>query len=97
MEIRPAAERDARPLVIIQPFGPIMFAYDLRGTEVAAVPEGLLKPFSTAEGLGAFWGFCRSCKGVFSKGGTKICHDDHGRDSLEFLVLSVEFGRSLAT
>jgi hypothetical protein len=41
-------KRDARPLVILQPFGPVMFVYDLLDTEGAPVPETLLKPFDTA-------------------------------------------------
>lgn len=40
-------KRDARPLVILQPFGPVMFVYDILDTEGAAVPEALVKPFNT--------------------------------------------------
>lgn len=40
-------KRDARPLVILQPFGPVMFVYDLQDTEGAPMPDGLLKPFKT--------------------------------------------------
>jgi len=53
------------------------------GTGASMIPaKGKQTDCSAEEGLGAIWGFCRSCKGVFSKGGTKICYDDHGRDSL---------------
>ncbi len=40
-------KRNARPLVILQPFGPVMFLFDLEDTEGAPVPESLIKPFKT--------------------------------------------------
>jgi hypothetical protein len=46
-------KRDARPLVILQPFGPVMFLYDLPDTEGEPVPEALLNPFNTSGELPA--------------------------------------------
>jgi hypothetical protein len=40
-------KRGTRSLVILQPFGPVMFVYDLQDTEGAPVPDALLKPFNT--------------------------------------------------
>jgi hypothetical protein len=40
-------KREARPMVILQPFGPVMFVYDLQDTEGPPVPEVVLKPFKT--------------------------------------------------
>ena len=46
-QFRRKPKRDARPLVILQPFGPVMFVYDIQDTEGASVPEYVLKPFDT--------------------------------------------------
>lgn len=35
----------ARPLVILRPFGPVAFVFELNDTEGAPFPEALLKPF----------------------------------------------------
>lgn len=40
-------QRKARPLVILQPFGPVMFLYDLKETEGDPVPDDLAHPFKT--------------------------------------------------
>ena len=37
-------DQNARPLVILAPMAPIRFVFDIRGTEGAPVPSGLLKP-----------------------------------------------------
>lgn len=48
---------DARPLVILWPFCPVVFVYDLADTEGKAVPEELLRPFKTDGTLpGEVWG-----------------------------------------
>ena len=36
---------DVRPLLILQPFGPVMFLYDIKDTEGKATPEEIEKPF----------------------------------------------------
>lgn len=36
-------KQDARPLVILQPFGPVNFVYDIQDTEGEPVPEGVFK------------------------------------------------------
>lgn len=57
-------KRNARPLVILQPFGPVMFLYDLLETEGDPVPDSVLKPFDT-EGclhLRIFENTIRNCK-----------------------------------
>jgi hypothetical protein len=51
-------KRDARPLVILQPFGPVRFVYDLEETEGKPVPDYVLKPFDTKGKLP---------KGIFEK------------------------------
>jgi hypothetical protein len=48
---RPLA--DARPLVILWPFAPVVFVYDLRHTEGEPVPEEALRPFKTEGKLDA--------------------------------------------
>lgn len=40
-------KRDARPLMILQPFGPVMFVYDVLDTEGRPLPDNLIKPFDT--------------------------------------------------
>jgi hypothetical protein len=40
-------KRNARPLVILQPFGPVMFLYDILDTEGDQVPDYVMKPFDT--------------------------------------------------
>lgn len=40
-------KREARPLLILQPFGPVMFLYELADTEGNDVPAELLHPFQT--------------------------------------------------
>lgn len=45
---------DARPLVILQPFGPINFVYDIQDTEGRDVPEGVLK-FEASGELPHWW------------------------------------------
>jgi hypothetical protein len=44
---RRTVKPDARPLVILIPFGPLSFVYDLADTEGPATPRGLLRPFET--------------------------------------------------
>lgn len=39
--------RNARPIIILQPFGPVMFLYDIEDTEGDVVPDLALKPFDT--------------------------------------------------
>lgn len=39
--------RQARPLLILQPFGPVMFLYDISDTEGDEVPVEILRPFKT--------------------------------------------------
>lgn len=41
----------ARPLVILIPFGPVSFVYDIADTEGAPVPEELTNPFKTTGDL----------------------------------------------
>lgn len=36
---------DARPLVMLRPFGPVMFVFDIADTEGKAAPPDLMKPF----------------------------------------------------
>ncbi|MBZ5857555.1 hypothetical protein [Flavihumibacter profundi] len=38
---------DARPMLILVPFGPIEFVYDIADTEGAPIPEALINPFNT--------------------------------------------------
>lgn len=38
---------NARPLVILQPFGPVMFVYDVADTDGGPVPDAVLHPFRT--------------------------------------------------
>ncbi|WP_066303988.1 hypothetical protein [Bacillus sp. FJAT-29814] len=40
-------KEDARPLVILQPFGPVMFLYDVMDTVGRNIPEEILRPFKT--------------------------------------------------
>lgn len=40
-------KRNARPLVILQPFGPVMFLYDILDTEGDQAPDYVMKPFDT--------------------------------------------------
>jgi hypothetical protein len=40
-------KEDARPLVILQPFGPVMFLYDVMDTVGMIIPEEILRPFKT--------------------------------------------------
>lgn len=40
-------KRKARPLVMLKPFGPVMFVYDLKETEGNPVPDDLAHPFKT--------------------------------------------------
>ena len=40
-------KRNARPLVILQPFGPVLFVLDIQDTEGEPVPESVLNPFHT--------------------------------------------------
>ncbi|MFC1731112.1 ImmA/IrrE family metallo-endopeptidase [candidate division KSB1 bacterium] len=40
-------KRNARPLVILQPFGPVMFVYDVLDTEGDPLPDYVIKPFNT--------------------------------------------------
>jgi hypothetical protein len=42
---------NARPLVILVPFGPINLVYDIADTEGEPVPDALIHPFSTAGNL----------------------------------------------
>lgn len=40
-------KRDARPLVILVPFGPVSFVYDISETDGRPIPQGALRPFET--------------------------------------------------
>lgn len=40
-------KRNARPLLILKPFGPVMFLYDILDTEGDHVPDYVIKPFDT--------------------------------------------------
>lgn len=42
---------DARPLIMLQPMGPIMLAYDVEDTEGPPLPWDLLEPFAVEGGL----------------------------------------------
>ena len=42
---------NARPLVILIPFGPVNFVYDIADTEGADIPDYLINPFSTTGNL----------------------------------------------
>lgn len=44
--IRPGA----RPLIMLQPMGPVMFVYDVSDTEGAALPDEIEKPFEARSG-----------------------------------------------
>lgn len=48
-EFNRRVKNDARPLVMLQPKGPIMFAFDIEDTigDDEAIPDQLLKPFKT--------------------------------------------------
>lgn len=41
----------SRPLVILIPFGPVEFVYDIKDTEGEDIPEELLNPFKTEGGV----------------------------------------------
>lgn len=56
--------RRAKPLVILQPFGPVMFLYDVKDTEGEPFPQSLLKPFDTQGTISpyTFAMLARNCK-----------------------------------
>ncbi len=47
-------KQDARPLVILQPFGPVNFVFDVQDTEGKPMPDGVLK-FETSGDLPHWW------------------------------------------
>jgi hypothetical protein len=66
---------DARPVVILKPFGPVMFLYDLRDTEGDPLPDAIMRPFDT-EGLldsGVFWNTVDNC----SLHGVQVREEEH--------------------
>ena len=44
-EFRRRVKPDARPLVMLRPFGPVMFVYDIADTEGTPAPPNLMNPF----------------------------------------------------
>jgi len=41
----------ARPLIILRPFGPVAFVYELEDTEGRSVPNGILDPFTQSNNV----------------------------------------------
>ena len=56
-------KHNARPVVILKPFGPVMFLYDLADTEGEPLPAAFMKPFDTEGALdvGVFWNTVSNC------------------------------------
>lgn len=50
-EFRRKPKRDARPLVILVPFGPVSFVYDVSETDGAPIPREVMHPFETRGSL----------------------------------------------
>lgn len=51
---RRRVKKDARPLIILQPFGPVNFVFDIQDTEGDPVPEGVFK-FEATGDLPVWW------------------------------------------
>lgn len=81
---------NARPLVILKPFGPVAFVYELNDTEGAEFPEAMAQPFA-AKGPVTDAMVQKLIAGAYFDG-IRIEMSDHGTHSAGFVITGDDVG-----
>lgn len=85
---------EARPLVILKPFGPVAFVYEMNDTEGAPLPKEIESPFE-AQGTVTGGMLSRLIQGAYFDG-VHIEMSDHGTHSAGFVQTWDETGTYIA-